>query len=150
MEARNLSRHSTQPVMLQTARAAIVSCEKLESDFRNKGDYCHNNIGAKTHEDWERMDKFLLDAADEMKKIRRCMKFLATVSSRQNLHNCDIGTAEEQNKRFSKFCGSNADPMDIDGWACDWRCPLYENHPKCKEAWAQMPYEEGGVEHDRK
>lgn len=28
---------------------------------------------------------------------------------------CDVGTAEEQEKRFSKFCGSNADPTDIDG-----------------------------------
>lgn len=58
--------------------------------------------------------------------------------------NCDVGTPEEQEKRFSKFCGSNADPTDIDGWACDRRCPLYENHPKCKEAWEQMPYKEGG------
>ena len=58
--------------------------------------------------------------------------------------NCDVGTPEEQEKRFSKFCGSNADPTDIDGWACDMRCPLYENHPKCKEAWEQMPYKKGG------
>jgi len=58
---------------------------------------------------------------------------------------CDVGTAEEQEKRFSKFCGSNADPTDIDGWACDRRCPLYENHPKCKEAWGQMSYTESEV-----
>ena len=59
---------------------------------------------------------------------------------------CDVGTAEEQEKRFSKFCGSNADPTDIDGWTCDRRCPLYENHPKCKEAWEQMPYKEGATD----
>lgn len=66
------------------ANDAISRCEKLESDFRNKGDYCHNNIGSKTYEDWERMDKFLLNAANEMKKICMCVKFLATVLSRQN------------------------------------------------------------------
>ena len=58
--------------------------------------------------------------------------------------NCEVGTADEQKKRFSDFCCSHTDPTDIDGWVCDKRCPLYEKHPKCKEAWEQMPYEEGG------
>lgn len=55
--------------------------------------------------------------------------------------NCDVGTAGEQKERFSKFCTEHTDPMDIDGWQCDKKCPLYKNHPDCQFAWAQMPYE---------
>ena len=74
-----------------------------------------------------------------LEQIERWAKSALSASPR----NCDVGTPDEQEKRFSNFCVNNADPMDIDGWTCDWRCPLYKNHPKCKEAWAQMPYEKG-------
>ena len=49
--------------------------------------------------------------------------------------NCDVGTAEEQNNRFLKFCES----LD-----CERYCPLFKAE-SCELAWAQMPYEEGGV-----
>ena len=49
--------------------------------------------------------------------------------------NCDVGTPEEQNERFLKFCTS----MD-----CERYCPLFKAD-SCELAWAQMPYEEGGV-----
>lgn len=48
--------------------------------------------------------------------------------------NCDVGTAEEQYKRFLKFChGANCS-----------KCPVHDA-VNCKFAWAQMPYDEGGV-----
>lgn len=47
--------------------------------------------------------------------------------------NCDVGTAEEQNNRFLKFCES----LD-----CERYCPLFKAE-SCELAWAQMPYEEG-------
>ena len=46
--------------------------------------------------------------------------------------NCDVGTAEEQNNRFLKFCES----LD-----CERYCPLFKAE-SCELAWAQMPYEE--------
>lgn len=32
--------------------------------IREKADYCHNNNGNRTSEDWERMSKWLLEMAD--------------------------------------------------------------------------------------
>ena len=48
------------------------------------------------------------------------------------LRNCDVGTAEEQAKRFFAFCDSNKCPS----------CPCIDT-PKtdCALIWAQMPYE---------
>lgn len=57
--------------------------------------------------------------------------------------NCDVGTAEEQTKRFSDFCAAHRH-TDLPMCA---GCPL-ENTPSntgCSFAWAQMPYEEGGA-----
>lgn len=65
--------------------------------------------------------------------------------------NCDVGTAEEQSKRFIKYCGSR----------CMAKCRVYEKgialgivnrynyyNANCRFIWAQMPYEsqEGAVE----
>lgn len=56
------------------------------------------------------------------------------------IRNCDVGTAEEQYARHSKWCCH----YDIDGYmevACahpDMNCIL------CALRWAQMPYDEGG------
>ena len=57
------------------------------------------------------------------------------------LRNCDVGTIEEQKKRFSEFCASNADPFEIDKWKCGRQCPLY-GKCKCEFDWLQMPYKE--------
>lgn len=48
--------------------------------------------------------------------------------------NCDVGTAEEQYRRFLKFCH---------GEICE-KCPVHDAR-SCKLAWAQMPYGEGGA-----
>ena len=48
--------------------------------------------------------------------------------------NCDVGTADEQSKRYDEFC-------DIHDCRSD--CPLFKAD-SCELAWAQMPYEEEG------
>lgn len=48
--------------------------------------------------------------------------------------NCDVGTAEEQDERFDRWC----DRKSIkDCWGIGCR--------KCLIAWSQMPYKEGGA-----
>ena len=50
--------------------------------------------------------------------------------------NCDVGTAMEQEERFTKFCGSQD---------CKRTCPLSDEYDsyRCEFAWGQIPYEEG-------
>jgi Tfp pilus assembly protein PilV len=48
------------------------------------------------------------------------------------LKNCEIGTAEEQIKRWQKFCETQA--------SCE-ECPYYKCGDMCFARWAQMPYE---------
>jgi hypothetical protein len=57
--------------------------------------------------------------------------------------NCDVGTAEEQDRRFKKFCNKHCRGSDV-RFPC-LTCPLPVD--KCQLAWAQMPYEaeEGGA-----
>ena len=57
------------------------------------------------------------------------------------LRNCDVGTAEEQYKRFDKICSAKQPTKD---------CPLFEKtapccSPFCFARWAQMPYKDRGV-----
>lgn len=67
----------------------------------------------------------------DVKKVVGEMKAALSAPPR----NCDVGTAEEQDKRFLEFCTS----MD-----CKRYCPLFKAD-SCELAWAQMPYEEGGA-----
>lgn len=55
------------------------------------------------------------------------------------VRNCDVGTAEEQSRRFCAFCRPRLEPCD--------GCPCLEGsrHGRCEFVWAQMPYEEGGA-----
>lgn len=58
--------------------------------------------------------------------------------------NCDVGTAEEQGKRFQEFCDDSQTDEDFCSMCA--RCSLKkEGH--CEIVWAQMPYEaeEGGA-----
>ena len=52
--------------------------------------------------------------------------------------NCDVGTPEEQAKRFKSYCKSKVCKRGV----C--HCYGYEElfHYKCFPIWAQMPYEE--------
>ena len=63
---------------------------------------------------------------------------LAKAALAEPVRNCDVGTAEEQEDRFRRYCNSR-------GTFCG-DCPLYNNRRgECRFAWAQMPYEEGGA-----
>lgn len=54
------------------------------------------------------------------------------------LRNCDVGTAEEQEKRFDAFC------RGINGCR-DCIIHIRGQNDYCHSAWSQMPYEgEGG------
>ena len=65
--------------------------------------------------------------------IKKCFAALSAPP-----RNCDVGTEEEQFKRFNKFCF----PIKCR------ECKLYteEELYDCIFRWAQMPYEKGGAE----
>ena len=55
-------------------------------------------------------------------------------------HNCEVGTAEEQAKRFDDFCDAQCQK------SCK-SCPVYKEMTtdiECFAKWAQMPYIENG------
>ena len=55
--------------------------------------------------------------------------------------NCDVGTTEEQDSRFEKFCKAQ------DGCAeCPVRKKWRKNPKSCAIIWAQMPFEEKPME----
>lgn len=62
------------------------------------------------------------------------------------VRNCDVGTAEEQEKRFHDFCRARHLPRIEESRYCAYKCPL-EGDTCCELAWAQMPYveKEGGA-----
>jgi hypothetical protein len=56
------------------------------------------------------------------------------------LRQCDVGTAEEQQLRFSQFCKSHVHECGLGRRHAN--CPAYKT-TDCALTWAQMPYEEG-------
>lgn len=54
---------------------------------------------------------------------------------------CDVGTAEEQEERFIKFCLKDRPCAAGGGVFCAFECPL-NTIENCRLKWAQMPYEE--------
>ena len=59
-------------------------------------------------------------------------------SLKKSLRNCDVGTSNEQYKRFDKICSARHLLND---------CPLFNKKepccsPSCFARWSQMPYEE--------
>lgn len=62
-----------------------------------------------------------------------------------NPRQCDVGTADDQAKRFEKFCSDHQEP-----WHGCTNCPVLMSE-KCDLAWAQMPYvDEGDGKHEQK
>ena len=61
---------------------------------------------------------------------------------KKSLRNCDVGTAEEQDARHSKWCRS----YGIDGTMYVPCARPNMNCSLCALRWSQMPYDEGGVE----
>lgn len=56
--------------------------------------------------------------------------------------NCEVGTAKEQEKRFTEFCDAHKYVGDSGVSWCLSDCPFY-NKMDCGVWWAQMPYEKG-------
>ena len=57
------------------------------------------------------------------------------------VRDCDVGTPDEQAKRYAKFCNGHFTPSDIVG-DCH-KCPLEDKRKmggRCSFYWAQMPY----------
>lgn len=74
------------------------------------------------------------------------LAFIQNVLAKFPRRNCDIGTAEEQEKRFHDFCRARNLPRMEGSSYCAYKCPL-EGDTCCELAWAQMPYveKEGGA-----
>ena len=74
------------------------------------------------------------------------LKQIAESTLSAPLRNVDVGTAEEQAKRFSAFCGEYRAQSDIKGM-CSSLCPCIRccDMCHCLTKWLQMPYEEGDV-----
>lgn len=53
--------------------------------------------------------------------------------------NCDVGTAEEQYKRFIDMCVFRSCTL------CPYKAYEGCGRDRCLSNWAQMPYEEGGA-----
>ena len=76
------------------------------------------------------------------------IEFYAREALDEPLRNCDVGTAEEQQRRFVDFCERHS--VIICGiHRCD-QCPLYFDNKGCGLTWAQMPYEESEVNYGSK
>lgn len=80
-----------------------------------------------------------MNSSDILEAIRNARRALA-----EHPRNCDVGTAEEQFKRYLAFCHSQSR-------GCE-HCPANKTRlhgtSNCDLAWAQMPYEaqEGGAD----
>ena len=89
------------------------------------------------------MRKLVLDC-DETEEISAVQVMLdeCRAALAEPVKNYEVGTVEEQVKRFDKFCDSNTH-----GVVCGYDCPMRKNRPllSCKLIWAQMPYTEGGA-----
>lgn len=59
--------------------------------------------------------------------------------------NCEVGTPDEQNKRFVEYCKNHRIKITGHADACNPECPCRKGGDLnlCTLTWAQMPYEEG-------
>ena len=79
---------------------------------------------------------------------------LARAALAEPPRNCDVGTAEEQEMRFSNWCDLNQKELKLGRdnvpYAVCSKCPIEKSHEDCNGDtvcgvyWGQMPYEEGG------
>ena len=82
-------------------------------------------------------DGLIDDVADELCDLRDSHVKPALSAPPRN---CDVGTDEEQSRRYEELCDRHTC-----GSICSLTgCPMYE-HDCSPFAWTQMPYEEGGT-----
>ena len=77
---------------------------------------------------------------DDLMYLVGCMRTVAAAcraALAKPPRNCDVGTAEEQSRRFCELCRPRLEPCDgcvcLDG----------SRKGRCEFVWGQMPYEEG-------
>lgn len=102
-------------------------------------EFCHLILNSKYNEVFDKYKHA------EVSKIRDAIANAGLVLATPP-RNCDVGTAEEQHKRYVDFCCRQD---------CCGRCPLEnaidapfgsDSKAICTLAWVWMPYEEGDVE----
>lgn len=101
--------------------------------------------GAKMREALELCDKIMSDVVLGVRDIGPLEAFdemggIIDQALADPPRNCDVGTAEEQMKRWREFCATHP--------GCD-ECPCHKKTriiTLCFAHWAQMPYKEGGTE----
>ena len=82
-----------------------------------------------------------------MQKFNRFFDRIEAAARRERKakRNCDVGTADEQAKRFEEFCLKHIGCAEETGGRHCIGCPLEKASmhitQKCELYWAQMPYE---------
>lgn len=109
----------------------------------------------------------LRDALDKARRVLHCAIVagilkgddaydavnIANAALAEPVRNCDVGTAQEQIERWEKFCQAHHEywkPSKSLTAIQKCNCPCKEGNGCNYFIWAQMPYEEGGAEHDRR
>lgn len=109
-------------------------CKYKGKSFRGEPCYWHVDCGI------ENYDKKASDNAMYLLKRFKLQKALDAPP-----RNCDVGTAEEQAKRFEDFCLKHIGCAEETGGRHCVGCPLekvsMKTTQKCELYWAQMPYE---------
>lgn len=96
----------------EARRFVMASAQRTDRDLLVTGD--------------EKRGPYVLSPKDTLVKIDAAL----SAPPRQ----CDVGTAEEQTKRFRRFCNNTK---------CQY-CNITSNKGSCSFNWAQTPYAENG------
>ena len=132
-------------------------CEALVKIYNEVRSYCADYGAGESHESL--VDRTVNDPPDytsyrdSILEIDRIVEAALAAPQR----NCNVGTIDEQYKRFKNFCRTHQFISDDseDGfppvYVCsNESCPLHNyyiahNEDHCELAWAQLPYIKGGV-----
>ena len=125
--SKNASKNRADFGQLGDAAKLREALEAIISGYEN-ADLCDMNYGEWCH-----------DPANVCVNVPLCKAIHeARAALAAPPRNCDVGTPEEQEDRFRRYCNSR-------GTFCG-DCPLYNNRRgECRFAWAQLPYTEGGA-----
>ena len=134
-------------VALVPAKTIVGNRTKLrEALEKAKKAICHHAEHVCQSLSWENSD-IQSNCADVLCAHRDLCKAKTAINAAlaAPARNCDVGTVEEQEQRYEKFCDSHKWVDDEGANACMPECPLSKTLD-CALAWAQMPYEKGGAE----
>ena len=109
-------------------------CFYRDKSFRSEPCYWHVDCG---------IDESDINASDDAMRLMKRFKLQKALDAPPR--NCDVGTAEEQAKRFEDFCLKHIGCAEETGGRHCVGCPLekasMKTTQKCELHWAQMPYE---------